>query len=358
MKVDRKLFFLTVIWISIFSQCKTTEPIKQEENVIQSNQSNSCPKSTEEFYQKFLFYEYDQIEKKPQLFADHYFASNERRIDLFYPYIKDKKGGYIGVGTDQNFTFIAWAKSDYAYLVDVDWMVVYVNRLHLLFFDASENFLEFKQYWSIRNKKNAIELIRNRITDTTEQKKYLQTYELARGMVWERLNDLEFMSKNFGFSSFHNNPDDFEYIKKMIQENRIYAVIGDINGNITLKNIGVASKNLCIPIHIVYLSNAEEYYRYPESFRNNIKNLNYDNQAIIVRTVTSGARKFGFPKGEKYPNIPFHYNIQPIENLIQWFQFDQLWIYEMMHYRDDLDVGISILKKSPNDLNIFVKKKP
>ncbi|GIX40275.1 MAG: hypothetical protein KatS3mg129_0008 [Leptospiraceae bacterium] len=350
MKLNNKKI-LVFIFILVLGYCKSEDlkHIPKKETIIK----DVCPRNNYEFYQNFIFYEYDVIKQKDQLRVEHYPTSNERRIDLFYPYIKNKKGGYIGVGTDQNLTFIAWAKSDYAYLVDFDWVAVYINRLHLLFIDKSENFQQFREKWSLKNKKNTIQFIKNYFKDKEEQKKFLKAYSIALYPVQERFRDLEYMSKHFKFSSFHNNPEDFQYLKKMIQENKIYPIVGDINGTITLQNIGKASKKLCVPIHVIYLSNAEEYYRYPESFRKNIMSLNIDKDAIIIRTVTTGAKIFGYPEGEKYLEIPFHYNIQKVENLIQWFQLEKLWIYHMLKYRRDIEKGFSILETTPLEAGLL-----
>jgi len=352
--MKKSIIYIIIIQIIFASFCKHLEQKNIQGNKEDNAQeSNKCPKNLYEFYKNFIFYEEDKIEQKAELRAKHYPTSNERRIDLFYPFIKDKKGGYIGVGTDQNLTFIAWAKSDYAYLMDFDWVVIYVNRLHLLFIKNSENFQDFKKLWSKKNQKYTIEKIKESIQNQEEQKKYLYAYNIALPYVQERFRDLEYMSKNFNFTSFHNNPEDFEYLKKMVNENKIYPVLGDINGTITFRKISEASKNLCVPIHIVYLSNAEEYYRYPNSFRDNIINLNYDKEALIIRTVTTGAKQFGYPEGEKYLEIPFHYNIQSIHNLVQWFKQPNLWIFEMLKYRTDIQKGFSIVDKLPLELSII-----
>ncbi|MCS7206280.1 MAG: hypothetical protein NZ853_11350 [Leptospiraceae bacterium] len=353
MKVSFRFYLLTLVGsliLSCLSCYKIKEPpplIPQVEQVETGEKKSHCPTNEEEFLSIFSRVEAENIVHKAQLTAPHYPASNERRIDLFYPYVKNLGGGYIGVGTDQNFTFIAWARSDYAYLVDFDWMAVYVNRLHILFFQESPSFLEFRKFWTRAHKNQTLNLIKNKIPDPKEQETYVKAYHYAQPHVNERLSDLFFMTKNFGFSSFHNQQSDFDYIKSLIEKKRIHPMLGDINGTKTLKSIGEASKSLCIPIRILYLSNAEEYYRYPQTFRENVKSLFFDEQSIILRTVTTGAKTLSFPDGEKYSEIPFHYNIQKIQNLVEWFQQEKLWIFTMLKYRKNLQKGFSILETYP-----------
>lgn len=332
-------YFLLILFVS----CQIPDTKKE---IKETNQNSSCPKNQEDFEKIFLFNEIENI-NKISLRAKHYPISNERRLDLFYPFIKNKKGGYIGVGTDQNLILISWAKSDYAYLIDFDWVAVYINKLHLLFISNSNSFEEFKYFWFYKNKQKGQEIIQNKIIDKKEQEKYFYVYKIGLESMPERFSDLEYITKNFNFISYHNNPEDFNYLKKLIEENKIHPVLGDINGNTILKKIGDSSKKICIPIRILYLSNAEEYYRYPKSFRENISNLFIDEDSLIIRTVTSGALEFGYPDGEKFKEIPFHYNIQKIKDLIEWFEEENLWIYAMLKKnRIELQKGLSFLKRN------------
>ncbi len=336
---------IIIIFLLLLYSCKQYE-VKEEVK-------DACPKNNDEFIQNFNLNNFDIIKNKVKLAGEYYAASNERRIDFFYPYIKDLRGGYIGVGTDQNFTFTAWAKSDYAYLMDFDWVALYVNRLHILFFKHSESFNEFKNFWSPKNYKQSIKLIEQEIQDKEEKSKHKGIYTKVLNIVTERFNDFDYMTKNFNFQSFHNNEEDFLYIKKMINENRIYPVLGDINATVTFQEINQASKRLCIPIRILYLSNAEEYYRYPENFRNNIRNMYIDENSLIIRTASTGAKTFGYPKGEKYMDVPFHYNMQKIANLIEWFSIEKLWIFNMLQHRRDIETGFSILEKTPIEVGLI-----
>ena len=79
---------------------------------------------------------------------EHYITGNERTLDLFHPHIADVGGGYLGVGTDQAYLFIDWARSDVAWLVDYDAEVQVVHELYRRFFAAAATPDEFLALWS------------------------------------------------------------------------------------------------------------------------------------------------------------------------------------------------------------------
>lgn len=330
------------------------------------------PRSVEEiepddFYKAFALTELDDLPRARNLRADHYPASNERRIDLFEPKIRDLRGGYVGVGTDQNLTFIAWAKSDYAYLMDFDPVVVMVNKIHFHFIELSPTFAEYKALWDRRSQAQSLEIVKRRFANTPDAPLIDIAWKTAhRGGtdVPDRLNDLEYMEKKFGLKTFTNDPAQYNYIRTMIQKGRIMAVGGDLTGTKTLQSIAAAARRIGLPIRVLYMSNAEEYFRYPDTFRNNIISLPVDASSMVVRTATSGAKyEFGYPPGEKFEDIPFHYNIQPIANLQTWMKFRRYQsILTVVRGRTTISQGFSIVTKTPQEMGLQesgdVAKKP
>ncbi len=330
----------------------TNEPVIQTVDDLEDVFGKGM-KDRARFEEAFRLRAVDVIQQKKQLFADHYPSSNERRIDLFRPHIEGIGGAYVGVGTDQNFTFIAWARSPVAYLMDFDSVIVYVNRLHFLFLKESPDFATFKRMWARSSRKETAELIQKRLGNAPDYARYVEAYKVAlRGYtgVPDRLKELEWMSRHFGFRSFHNDPEDYRFIRQMVLEGRIQAVLGDMNGTITFREISDSARRLHIPIRLVYLSNAEEYFRYPQPFRDTIQGLFTDEKGMIIRTVTAGAKEFGYPEGEKFVEThPFHYNLQNIKKMAVWMKDvpHPLWVYHMLKKRKDLQRGFSVLHQDP-----------
>ena len=330
---------LYIFLVMFFTVCSSPHAEKK----FKRNKSKTIP----------VLAEIDPPTQNRNLFADHYPASNEMRIDLFRPHIENLGGVYLGVGTDQNLTFIAWSKSDYAYLMDFDPVVVAVNRIHLFFIEKSATYAEFKTLWDRKNKKTSLELIKTQFAADPDYKVILQAWEVAhRGAtdVPERLRDLYHMEKKLNLKTFTNDPEDYSYIRQMVLEKRITAVVGDLTGSKTMRSIGNAALSLKIPIRVVYMSNAEEYFRFPENFRQNILSLYHDDKSILIRTSTVGSKSIGFPEGEKFTEMPFHYNIQTIDNLTEWMSFKHyLSMYYLLSIRSDIKKGFSKIDKKPAD---------
>ena len=363
-------FLLVPFFILNLSQCQSADPAQGQSvsSVVQTvsdleDEFGKGVKDRARFDEAFAVRSVDVIKQKAKLFADHYPSSNERRIDLFRPHVERIGGAYVGVGTDQNFTFIAWARSPVAYLMDFDSVIVYVNRLHFLFLKESPDYAAFKKMWDRASRKETAELIRQRLGNAPDYAKYVEAYDVAlRGYsgVPDRLKELEWMSSHFGFRSFHNDDADYQYIRQMAVDGRIQAVLGDMNGETTFREISASAKRLNVPIRLVYLSNAEEYFRYPQPFRITIQELFTDEKGMIIRTVTAGAKEFGYPEGEKFVEThPFHYNLQNIKKMAVWMKDapHPLWVYDMLKKRTDVQKGFSVLHQDPYECG-FLPAKP
>lgn len=325
--------------------------------------SNCRPVSGEEYSQ---FEKFDPAELQlpvtdpyppiRNLHADHYPSSNEHRIDLFRERLTNLNGGYVGVGTDQNFTFIAWARSDWAYLTDFDPIVVAVNRIHFYFIEISPTYEEYEQLWLRKNKNTSYKKVLEHFKDDKFLPYITKGWQVAqRGWndVPERLRTLKYLTRRFHLRSFHNDPDDYNHLRKMVQEKRIQAVSGNLLGSITLKEIAKKSRELEIPLRILYMSNAEEYFKFPPNFRENIIAQFVDEKSLVVRTSTAGSKSvMGYPEGEKFPDeYPFHYNIQPILNFQEYMKLNKDFkLLHMIRHATRLDTGYSIMEKSPEEI--------
>jgi hypothetical protein len=301
--------------------------------------------------------EFDRLPEDTNLHADHYPASNEMRIDLFKKHIENIGGGYLGVGTDQNLTFIAWARSDYAWLMDFDYVAVDVNRIHMFFISVSPTYADFKYLWDRRNQAKARRLLEARFGgDPEEWGRISRAFRVAqRGStdVPERIRDLDSMARRFNLSTFSNNPADYDYIRNMIRAGRIAAVPGDLKGDITMLAIARASREQETPIRLVYTSNAEEYFRFPDAMRRNFRALPVDEKGFMIRTTTTGAKYvLGYPEGEKFPDdFPFHYNIQPLQNFHTWMALPSGFrLLDMLRTGRKLEQGLSIVDKTPEEV--------
>jgi hypothetical protein len=346
----KQFFFLLTIFL--FFSCSSKEEVKE------SLKNTDVVSSKKDRHQVFLINQFDTLPEKRGLYASHYPISNEMRIDLFMNYIKDIGGGYIGVGTDQNLSFIAKAKSEYVWLMDFDPVVVGVNKIHILFLELAETYPKFRELWEVKNKKTSFELVKKRFENDPNFKYIKTAWEIAAVPVGvpTRLRDLDFMSKNFGLVSFHNTPEEYTYLRELVLSKKIQAIPGDLTGTVSMKNISDSAKALNIPIRVVYTSNAEEYTKFPQGFRDNVIGLPTDSKSVLIRTITANAKTvFGYPKGEgvRFPTHPFHYNVHPIDNLKLWLALKtRINLFNMLVKRTEVEKGLTIQNAKPQDTGI------
>ena len=310
-------------------------------------------KTPDDWQKKFSVVSFDRLPENRGLLADHYPSSNERRIDLFRDQIRDLKGGYVGVGTDQNFTFIGWANSRYAWLMDFDPVVVAVNRIHFTFLEKAVDYNQFKELWSRKNRASSWEFIKKKFEKDPDFERIQTAWKVAhRGWndVPERLEELALMEKRFHLGSFSSDPEQYRRIRQMVLDGRIQAIPGDLNGSVSFQNIARSAESLGVPIRVLYTSNAEEYFNFPESYRKNILALPFDDKSVVIRTMTSGTRQFlGYPEGEKFPeNYPFHYNVQPMSVFRKWMTVPQKYrVVEMLRHTHQIQKGLSRMEAGP-----------
>ncbi|MCC5813247.1 MAG: hypothetical protein JJT78_00695 [Leptospira sp.] len=301
---------------------------------------------------------YEEGEKKT-LTADHYIFSNERRIELYYPYVKGVGGGYIGVGTDQNLTIAAWARSEYMWLMDFDIYSVRVNQIHISLLKHCPDYNCFREAWNPKNKKETWVLLENDYKDsfgTKEIKELKEVFEYAirPAHVPSRWKELEYMTKKFAFQSFHNDPADYNHLRSLALKNRIRAVKGDLTRKGTMQEIAGIATKMNLPIRVLYTSNAEDYFTFPQNYRENILSLPTDEKSFHVRTLSVGAKTiFGFPEGEKYPDYPFHYNVQKLNNMKEWMGFQRyLRAVNILEGRTEISKGFSVQEATPQSLGL------
>jgi hypothetical protein len=327
-----------------------TESLKQDASPVRDESQPGA--GTYDKWKHLHLGEYDVLPQNRGLAARHYPASNENRIDLFREYIKNIGGGYVGVGTDQNFTFIAWARSEYAYLMDFDPVVVGINRIHLHFIEISPDYPAFRNLWIGKDKKASLKIIQDHFRKDPDYKTIIKAYHVATGQwspVRSRLKMLENLVRTHQLNTFVNQPEDYEYIRTLVKQGRIRAVPGDLRGAKTFMSINSAARNLEVPIRVLYLSNAEDYFKsYSGEFRKNILDMPVDETGLLIRTRSVGARKMGFPEGELIPDKPYHYNIQPLRNMQEWMRNDSTRRITMILNRRTVVVrGLSVVDCPP-----------
>jgi len=246
-------------------------------------------------------------------------------------------GVYVGVGPDQSFSYISKIRPKMAIIIDIR----KDNQLqHLLFkalFARSRNRIEYlcaffgkpfpkTKGWDARNVKDMVEYIDSTASDpklfentSREVRNQIQKYGISLSQ-----SDLETITKiqraffsaglDIKYSSYHrpprsiyppyrelllendleghqqtyfNSEDDFQFVKKLEDQDMIVPVVGDLSGPQAMKAIGQYVAEIKEHVSAFYVSNVEFYLNRQgtyDKFVENLKSFPIDNRSLIIRS--------------------------------------------------------------------------
>ncbi len=237
----------------------------------------------------------------------HYTIGNEWTLFAFYEDIKDLGGGYMGVGTDQAYLFIGWQRPELAWLTDYDPKIQRVHHMYRALFlaaDTPEEFIDFFKEENIEKAKAAIAEIYDGDDKVTAQ----ATYRRARKLINYRMQKQKRKFKNSNVPTYWNDQETLDYIKAMLREDRIRPMLVNLMEADGMKGVREAAAELGVPVRVLYVSNAEEYWKeYAEQYRKNIAELHSDEKSLLLRTRLI----WGI-------NYDYVYVVQTIDNYRQW----------------------------------------
>lgn len=278
-------------------------------------------------------------------------------------------GAYIGVGPDQNFSYIAQVRPRIAFIIDVrrDNLLHHLlfkslftlarNRVEYLCLLFGKPFPEDSKEWKQRSVQQLIEYL-----EKTPAKR--ETFDTAGTAIQAKVNsfgvplttaeletikrirthfftgglDLRFTSRNRPSRSYYPtyrdlvlekdltgrqanylaSEDDFQFIKSLQKKNLIIPVVGDLAGEHALVAIGRLLAERGERLSAFYASNVEFYLMRDGSFDRFAKNLSTlprSEQSVIIRSLFSGTYGYSHPQ-----SVPGYFStqlLQPIDTLIK-----------------------------------------
>ncbi|MBP6742367.1 MAG: hypothetical protein KA244_05940 [Deltaproteobacteria bacterium] len=238
----------------------------------------------------------------------HYLWSNERRHDLFFADVAELGGGYLGVGGDQNYTLAAAASASVLWLVDLDVMVVRMHRLYAALLATAETpaaFLALLADGSATAAAKVHAAIDSYHQDqpSSERQELRALYAVSRSILLEHLRRTAEYRWAHRSVTWLGDPVLYARMRNLAQKHLIVARLGDLNGSQTLMQIAQAAQAAQVPISVLYLSNAESWFAYNQSFRRNLVALPWAARGVVLRTVKSAV--LPYPHGDIW-----HYNVQ------------------------------------------------
>lgn len=273
--------------------------------------------------------------------------SNENRLDLFKKHIENLGGGYVGVGTDQNFTLASWAKSDWVWLIDFTKITVAANKIHVAFIKHAPNADAFVALWQPKAKNDAYAVLDKEYAGNPELPYYKATWGPVSFYLRSHADVVKNINKKYNYTTWLTDPQIYNYIRDLALRGRIIPLRGDLMGSVTLMGIGKNSKLMGVPIRVIYLSNAEEFIpAYTDQFIANMKELNIDDKTVLLRTATIYQLQFPWAPGSDYANpLGFHYFVMRGDHFMKWLPENKgKYVYEILRKAAvDPANGISII---------------
>src|SRR5262245_11476774 len=262
-------------------------------------------------------------------------------------------GAYIGVGPDQNFSYIAQIRPKIVFIVDIRRDNLLQHLLFKSLFELSHNRLEYLcllfgkpvpanlQAWDVRSIQEIIAYL-DKTPASRELFEKTRTALLARvknfgvriePAEFETINrihtafydsglDLKFTSRNrpprFYYPSYRDlllekdlngklgnylaNEEDFRFLKSLEETSRIIPIVGNLAGDHALKNIARYLSERGERVSALYTSNVEYYLMRGSReddftrFAENVKLLPRDDRSVMIRSYFNGSWSYAHPQ--------------------------------------------------------------
>ncbi len=261
-----------------------------------------------------------------------YLAGDEWNLHLYYPSIKGIGGGYVGVGSDQGYMMISWSRPKVAWMIDYDPLVIETHKIYRTFFLAADTPKAFLDFWKKSNKAAALAALEKDWKDDPNYPLLKRVYKEWRAKIHRRHTRIRRILKKNKVPSYLSDQEHYTYVRDMIRGKRLRTMVANLLDDEGLIGIGEASRKMGIPIRVFYTSNAEEYWKYPKQFRDNVAGLNFDDASYVLHTLSTWST-----------NRDYRYVLQKGLNYQQWVA--KPWvkkIYNMVPRRklkgaDDID---------------------
>lgn len=339
-------------------------------------------------------------------FPSDNFISNERSYTAVLPDLKKRVqpgGVYLGVGPEQNFTYIAATRPRLAFIVDIRRQNLVEQLMYKALFELSADRGEFlSRLFSRRvppgNPSDLEELlallrdtppdgtmfsenvaqIRNHLTGTHGFK--LTTMDESR--LEYILRAFYTLGPNINYNgprdrnpngvfptfvellleagpsgtrdNFLSSEENFQIVQKLQKDNMIIPLVGNFAGSLALRAVGDYLRKSDAAVSAFYVSNVEQYlFRDPDEWRvfyRNVDSLPRESGAIFIRTLLqkdTGKYSDSPQMRQGYRTHPMLYSVQ---DLISRFNADGI-----EDYVNAVQTGVSIeVEKTPQPTNLGI----
>jgi hypothetical protein len=276
------------------------------------------------------------------------YMSNEDSLQFVIPALKEtvrRDGVYIGVGTEQNFTYIAALHPKLAFIVDIRRDNMLEHLMYKALFELSTDRADFVSRLFSRKRpatvdanssvqilfeafqqvasdsalyEQTLNAVLQRLTsnhefhlseaDTTTIVSILNTFRLAGPYVLRGTGD-----KNLSYAqlmaatdlegrsqSYLASEENFRTVQLLQGQNLIVPLVGDFAGDKAIANVARYLKEHDAVVNAFYVSNVERYLfeqgDHGKQFYANVATLPLDRSSTFIRSVTVDiSRRLGIP---------------------------------------------------------------
>jgi hypothetical protein len=309
------------------------------------------------------------------------FLSNELGFQYVIPALKDitKPGGvYMGVGPEQNFTYIAALEPKIAFITDIRRQNLLELMMYKAFFELSPDRADFLSRLFARKRpaglnpestpeelfasfhelkrdpllfrKNLDELkdllVKQRKFGLTEQD--LSNIEYVYSVFTQAGPDLDYQIGGGGFGgglsptymdlmtmndgqgtnrSFLGSEENYGMVRNMEMKNLIVPLVGDFGGPKALRAVSEYLKDHDATVTAFYLSNVEQYLFQDNAWRRfygNVAALPMDSSSQFIRSVNGGNVRGQFRGGF---GMRFQSLLSPMMDIVKAFQDGNIHYY-------------------------------
>ncbi len=286
-------------------------------------------------------------ESEGDFFDDNY-VSNESSYLQVIPELAGRVGAggvYLGVGPEQNFTYIAHSRPSDAFIIDLRRANLVLHLFYKATFDLATTRGEFialllgRSYdtnMSLANDAPLKRIMAHAERNLPNEKDYRTIHERIRKRIeqdygitlstaerqrLEQLHrvfyvhslDTQFNASRRAFrrhprlrelfasrdptgaqSSFLGSEHSFRFVQRLQRTNRLVPIVGDFSGTIALQKISQLLAERQLTVSVFYVSNVEQYlFRSGkwDGWSKNLQTLPFDDRSLFIRSVMDEGRR-------------------------------------------------------------------
>lgn len=259
--------------------------------------------------------------------AQHYPETNERRHDLWYPLVAGRGGGYLGVGSMQNYSLAAAQGAERIVLVDYDPVVSRLHRALGALIASCRDAPCLRAALQPEAEERSAATVAGALGGGWEAARITRAFRVHRPLLARRV------AAYAAIESWVSRPDWYAHLRHLAASGRIVARTADLRGPRVMPVIAEMARREGLVFRVLYLSNAEEYLAYDPEFTDNLERLPHGPRTVVLRTLRD--RRLSRPRGDSM----WHYDAQPLADLVRRIRDggyrDSSWLARDLVGRED-----------------------